>query len=206
MDAVAGAELLSAVTEEQLQELLDRYKSFGPLPGLLLPFVKSFIPPLPTLFIIALNAAVYGLWLGFLYSWIGLVCGSMASFLLIRKVAGSSLLSRWTEKPKVVRGMQWVRRNGFSYVFLLSLFPMGPFVVINIVAGLARMKLRTFALALAAGKAVMVFAVSFFGYDLSRYWDNPLLLVLILLLIAASWVAGRKLEARYTKSDAGLGA
>ncbi|WP_438447339.1 TVP38/TMEM64 family protein [Gorillibacterium sp. sgz5001074] len=200
MEAMGGAELLmaAAVTEDQLQEFLDRFRSYGPIPGLLLPFLKSFVPPLPTLVIIALNAAVYGLWLGFLYSWVGLVCGCMASFLLVRKIAGHRVLARWTKKPKVARGIRWVEQNAFRYVFLFSLFPIGPFVVINLAAGLARMRFLPYALALASGKAVMVFTVSCFGYDPSRYWENPSRLLYIALLAVLSFVAAKKLEARYS--------
>jgi uncharacterized membrane protein YdjX (TVP38/TMEM64 family) len=94
-------ELLSYLTEENLAMILDKYRSLGPLPGLLLPFMKSFVPPLPTLVIISVNAAVYGLWLGFLYSWIGIVCGCLVTFAIVKKVAGHPYLERWAQKPKV---------------------------------------------------------------------------------------------------------
>ncbi|MEF3301982.1 TVP38/TMEM64 family protein [Paenibacillus sp. GYB003] len=193
------ADLLSSLTEEQLTEWLERYRSFGPLPGMLLTFMKSFVPPLPTLLIVGVNALVYGLWLGFLYSWLGMVAGCLTTFAIVRKIAGSAFLQRWARKPKVQKGMRWVRRNAFSYVFVLSLFPVGPFVVINVAAALAGMRFRSFALAVAAGKAVMVFVVSYIGYDVSRYADNPLLLLYVALFIAASLIVSRKIEAMFAK-------
>lgn len=196
--AIAPSELLLAVNGVQLEEWLRKYEELGPVPGIVLPFLKSFVPPLPTLVIITLNAAAYGLWLGFLYSWIGLVLGCLAAFLLIRKVTDHPKLVRWMSKPKVARGMRWIQRNAFSYVFLLSLFPVGPFIVINIAAGLARIRVTTFVLALASGKAVMVFVVSCFGYDLSMYGEHPTRLLYIVGLVVLSWIAARKLEARYS--------
>ncbi|MBW7459536.1 TVP38/TMEM64 family protein, partial [Paenibacillus sepulcri] len=74
-------DISSLLTEDNLQDLMERYRSFGPLPGILLTFLKSFIPPLPTLVIVGVNAAVYGLWLGFFYSWLGLMLGCTATFL-----------------------------------------------------------------------------------------------------------------------------
>ncbi|MDQ1914458.1 TVP38/TMEM64 family protein [Paenibacillus sp. GD4] len=192
-------EWITNVTEENLLALLEQFRSWGPLPGILLTFLKSFIPPLPTLLIVGLNAVVYGLWLGFLYSWIGMVSGCMATFLLVRRIAGHRLLERWYRKPKVQRGMLWIRRNAFSYVFLLSLFPVGPFVVVNMAAGLAGMRIRSFALAVAAGKGIMIFTVSYFGHDPSRYAENPWSLLYIAAMIIGSLVVIRKLEARYTK-------
>lgn len=195
------ADFITSITEEQLLEWLERFRSFGPLPGILLTFLKSFVPPLPTLLIVGVNAAVYGLWLGFLYSWIGMVGGCLLTFLLVRKIAGHPYLERWARKPKVRKGMQWVRRNAFSYVFLLSLFPVGPFVVINIAAGLAGMQFRSFALAVAGGKAIMIFIVSYIGHDISRYVEDPVRLVYVVLFIAVSLFVSRKIESRFAKES-----
>lgn len=190
-------ELLSYLTEDNLMLLLDKYRSLGPLPGLLLPFMKSFIPPLPTIVIISVNAAVYGLWLGFLYSWIGIVCGCLVTFAIVKKVAGHPYLVRWSQKPKVQRSLNWARRHAFNYVFILSLFPLGPFVVINMAAGLVRMRFRSFLLAVASGKAVMVLSVSYIGYDLKRFLNNPFELIYVALFIAASLLISKRVEKRF---------
>lgn len=188
---------LSSLTEEDLIAWLERYRSFGPLPGILLTFAKSFIPPLPTILIVGVNAAVYGLWLGFLYSWIGIVGGCLATFLIVRRIAGHPFLDRWARKPKVQRSLLWVRRNAFSYVFLLSLFPVGPFVVINMAAAVARMRFASFFIAIAAGKAVMVMSVSLIGHDVGRFIRNPVELVYVVLFIAVSLYISKKIEKRF---------
>lgn len=188
------------MTEEaQWLQWLEQYRSLGPLPGILLPFLKSFVPPLPTMIIIGWNAAVYGLWLGFLYSWIGVFAGCLTTFLLVRKAAEHPYMRRWSEKPKVQRGMVWLRRNAFSYVFVLGLFPIGPFVVVNVVAGLARMNVRSYALAVAAGKGIMIFTVSYFGHDPALYAEHPWRLLYLVLLAGGSLWASKKLEAKFTK-------
>lgn len=192
-------QLLAALTEEQLLEWLEQYRSFGPIPGLLLPFLKSFVPPLPTIGIIGWNAVVYGLWLGFLYSWIGLIAGSILTFLIIRSIAGRPFVERWTRRSKIARTMEWIRANGFLCVFLLSLLPVGPFVVINTAAGLARMHIRSFALAIALGRGVMIFTVSYIGHDPYRYVEQPWRLVFVILLIALSVILGKRMEAFFAR-------
>lgn len=191
------SELLSYLTEENLVMILDKYRSLGPLPGLLLPFMKSFVPPLPTLVIVSVNAAVYGLWLGFLYSWIGIVCGCLVTFAIVKKVAGHPYLERWAQKPKVQKSLLWARRQAFNYVFILSLFPVGPFVVINMAAGLVGMRFRSFLVAVAAGKAVMVLSVSFIGHDPMRFIENPYELIYVALFIVISLVISKKIEKRF---------
>ncbi|MBD0382091.1 TVP38/TMEM64 family protein [Paenibacillus sedimenti] len=191
------SELLSYLTEENLAMLLEKYRSLGPFPGIFLTFMKSFIPPLPTIVIISVNAAVYGLWLGFLYSWIGIVSGCVVTFLLVKKLGSHRYLERWAQKPKVQKALLWARRHAFSYVFVLSLFPVGPFVMINMAAGLVRMKLRSFLIAVALGKAVMVLSVSYIGYDLKRFIEHPFQLVYVVLFIVLSLMISKRIEKRF---------
>lgn len=190
---------LTSLTEEDVRSFLDQYRSFGPLPGIALTFLKSFVPPLPTIVIVGVNAAVYGLWLGFLYSWIGMILGCLTTFLIFRRIGEHPYARNWENKPRVQKSMRWIRRNAFSYVFLLSLFPVGPFVVINIAAALARMPLRSFLIAILFGKAVMVLSVSYIGHDLGRFVREPLELVYVILFVAASFVVSKKLEAKFTR-------
>lgn len=191
------SEYITSLTEDDLKAWLEQYRSLGPLPGILLTFAKSFIPPLPTLLIVGVNAAVYGLWLGFLYSWIGIVGGCLTTFLIVRRIAGHPWLDRWVRKPKVQRGLVWIRRNAFSYVFLLSLFPVGPFVAVNIAAAVARMNFRSFLIAILFGKAIMVMTVSLIGYDLQRFVERPIELVYVALFVGLSLYISRKMEKRF---------
>jgi uncharacterized membrane protein YdjX (TVP38/TMEM64 family) len=186
-------------TEENLKYLFEQYAALGPLPGILLTFIKSFIPPIPTIVLITINAAVYGLWFGFLYSFIGLIGGSLTFFLILRKLAGTRYAERLTSKPKVQRGLKWVRRNSFSYVFLLSLFPIGPFVVINIVAAVAKMSLRKFATGIILGKAIMVFTISYLGQDWAMFIRDPMKLLYIGVFLALSIHISRRIEQNYTR-------
>ncbi|WHY19219.1 TVP38/TMEM64 family protein [Paenibacillus sp. G2S3] len=193
-------DIMSWLTEDNLRHLLEQYRSFGPFPGIALTFMKSFIPPLPTIAIVGLNGAVYGLWLGFLYSWIGLVAGCVTTFWIIRKVASHRYLRKWAERPKVAKSMTWVRQSGFSYVFLLSIFPVGPFVVINMAAGLAGMRFRSYLLALTVGKAIMVFAVSYIGNDLERFIRQPWEIIYVVLFIGLSLWGVKAIEARFART------
>lgn len=193
------SDILSHLTEENLKELLEKYRGLGPIPGILLTFMKSFVPPLPTILIVGVNAAVYGLWLGFLYSWIGIVSGCLVTFLIVRKIAGHPYLDRWAQKPRVQKSLIWVRQNAFSYVFLLSLFPVGPFVVINMAAAVARMRLRSFLIAILFGKAIMVLSVSIVGHDLMRFVRNPIELIYVVLFVSASLWISKRIEARFTR-------
>ncbi|MFD1957434.1 TVP38/TMEM64 family protein [Paenibacillus thailandensis] len=192
---------LSSLTEEDIRRFVEQYRSLGPLPGMLLTFLKSFVPPLPTIVIVGVNAAIYGLWAGFLYSWLGMIAGCITTFLLFRRLAEHPFARKWASKPKVSKAIRWVRRSGFSYVFLLSLFPVGPFVIINIAAALARMPFRSFLIAILFGKAVMVLSISIIGHDAERFYRQPLELLYVVLFVAVSYVVSKWLEARFAKAE-----
>lgn len=197
----ASLDIMSYITEENIRFWLEKFRSLGPLPGILLTFMKSFVPPLPTLLIVGVNGAVYGLWAGFLYSLIGMVLGCTVTFLIVREIGKSAFVERWANKPRVQRSMVWIRRNAFSYVFLLSIFPVGPFVIINVAAGIARMRLLSFLLAVSFGKAIMIFCVTYIGSNVAQFMEHPVRWGGVLLFIAASLWASRKLERHFTRSS-----
>lgn len=192
-------DLLSYMTEENLREWMERFRALGPLPGIFLTFLKSFVPPLPTAVIVGVNAAAYGLWLGFLYSWIGLVAGCMTTFLIVRAVASRPYFRRWAERPRVQKSLLWARRNAFSFVFILSMMPVGPFAIVNTAAAVVQMPRRAFLLAIAGGKAIMVLAVSYVGHDLARFVERPYELLYVVGFLAFSFWASRRAEAYFTR-------
>ncbi|KAA8784145.1 TVP38/TMEM64 family protein [Paenibacillus amylolyticus] len=195
----AALDIMSYITEENIRFWLEKFRSLGPLPGILLTFMKSFVPPLPTLLIVGVNGAVYGLWAGFLYSWIGMVLGCTVTFLIVREIGKSAFVEKWARKPRVKRSMVWIRRNAFSYVFLLSIFPVGPFVIINVAAGIARMRLLSFLLAVGLGKGIMIFSVTYIGSNVEQFLDHPVRWIGVVLFIALSLWASRKLERHFTR-------
>ena len=53
---------------ENIENLAAQYRALGPVLGILLPFLESFLPFLPLAVFVVANASAFGLWLGFLLS------------------------------------------------------------------------------------------------------------------------------------------
>lgn len=182
---------------EHLQRTLRSYSAYGPLPGIFLPLLESFIPVLPLLVFVAANANIYGFWLGSLYSWIGVCSGSMLLFWIARKLGkrfGSWIRRRF---PKSVRFFDWIEQKGFTPIFFLACFPFSPSALINIVSGLSNVSFRSFMLAIMLGKAVMILSVSLLSFDISSIAQEPWRPVLTVALILGMWLGGKRVEARY---------
>lgn len=189
------------MNREDIQSLLDRYSALGPLPGILLPLLEALLPILPLVVFVVANASAYGMWAGFLYSWIGVCAGAMLVFLLSRwfgRRYGSRVRRRF---PKTEKFFTWVERRGFTPVFLLSCFPFSPSALVNISAGLSNMPLHTFMTAILLGKAVMIFTLSFLGYDLQAMADQPWRIGAAVAVLILMWFGGKKLEARYGTNE-----
>ena len=187
-------------TLENIMDLIQEYRSFGPLPGIVLPMIEAFLPFLPLVLFVMANASAFGLWLGFLYSWLGSCLGALLLFLLIRKYGQKRIFSFLSKHPKVRKLMDWVDRHGFGPLFLLLCFPFTPSVVVNIVAALSKISIYQYMLAVAIGKMVMIFTMSFVGYDLHSLITQPYRTAVVFLVIFILWYVGKRIEVRLNKS------
>ncbi len=184
---------------ENIIELTQSYRAFGPLIGFLLPFIEAFLPFLPLFVFVFANATAYGLWLGFLLSWSGSVIGAYAVFLLIRKYGRARLMNFMTRHEKVQKLIHWVERNGFGPLFLLLCLPFTPSALVNLVAGLSNIRRHYYLLTVMAGKFVMVFTISFVGYDLRALFTQPVRTAIVVLVIILLYIIGKILEKRLNK-------
>lgn len=187
-------------TIENIMELLSQYRSFGPLPGILLPMLEAFLPFLPLFLFVMANANAFGLWLGFLFSWTGAVLGALLVFWIFRRYGQGRLLRFLQRHPKVQKGMDWIERHGFGPIFLMLCFPFTPSALVNIVAGLSKISMAQYMLAVIAGKMVMIFTISFVGYDIRALITNPARTALVLVVIAILWYIGKRIEVKMNMS------
>ncbi|MFD0048800.1 TVP38/TMEM64 family protein [Actinomycetes bacterium NPDC127524] len=187
-------------TLDYILELMQKYKSFGPIPGILLPMLEAFLPFLPLFVFVFANASAFGLWFGFLFSWIGAITGALLVFWIFRKYGQRKALKFLHKHKQVQKLMNWVDRHGFGPLFLLLCFPFTPSAVVNIVAGLSRVKPVQYILAVLGGKMVMIFTISFVGYDLRSLIHKPVRTVIVFLVIFILWYAGKLIEGRLNKS------
>lgn len=186
-------------TVENIENLAAHYRTLGPLIGILLPFIEAFLPFLPLVVIVVANASSYGLWLGFLLSWIGTVLGSYAVFLIVRRFGKHPRLKVFIEKEKVQKLIKWVDMRGLSPLFILLCFPFTPSVLVNIVAGLSNIKKKYYLFVIMAGKFVMIASMSALGYDLKALLTDPVKLIFAGIGIFLLWIIGKGFEKHLNK-------
>ena len=181
---------------DNILELSRDYRSLGPLIGFFLPFLEAFLPFLPLFAFVFANASAYGLWIGFLLSWAGTTIGSYTVFLVVRKYGRARILRFLMKYERVQKLIHWVETHGFGPLFLLLCFPFTPSALVNLVAGLSNMKKKSYLLTLLAGKFVMIFTISFIGYDIKELITKPLRTAIVLVVIVLLWFIGKQIERR----------
>ncbi len=175
---------------------LQQYEALGPVFGLLLPFIESFLFFLPLVFIIIANANAFGTMQGFILSFVGIVLGNVTVFVITRKFSGR--ISQWIRrKYKRSRALlHWIEKRGFAPIFLYSCMPFAPSIAINVISGLSRIPVRIFAAAILLGKAFAVFIITWIGHDILSLLYNPWKLILTVSLLLLLYVLGRVIELR----------
>lgn len=186
---------------EYIKELLSDYERLGPLPGILLPFIEAFLPFLPLIVFVLANAAAYGLLKGFLYSWLGSSIGSIMVFLIIRKLGKKRVFRKVRKNKQVHQVTEWLEKHGFGPLFLLLCFPFSPSSVINVVAGLSKVSVQQFILAVFLGKSVMIFSIAYIGSSIFEFAKNPKKTIIVGICIVLFWVVGKYVEKRLQRKS-----
>ncbi|MEG0383970.1 MAG: TVP38/TMEM64 family protein [Solibacillus sp.] len=184
---------------DNLEAVIEQYKLLGPFAGIILTFIESFIPILPLFVIVVANASAYGLFWGFLLSWLGTVAGSYAFFLLIRKFGNHRIFKPIKGQQQIKKLIHWVDIRGFTPLFILLCLPFTPVVVVNSVAGLSNIKRKYYLFTLFASKPVMIFLMSYLGSDLRAILSAPVKIIVSGLIILAIWGIGKFVERSLNK-------
>ncbi|MEK4424162.1 TVP38/TMEM64 family protein [Solibacillus sp. FSL K6-1523] len=191
--------MLDWLTIDNVEAVIEQYKSLGPFMGIFLTFIESFVPILPLFVIVVANAGAYGLFWGFLLSWLGTVAGSYAFFLLIRKFGKHRIFRFIKEQQQIKKLIHWVDLRGFTPLFILLCLPFTPVVLVNSVAGLSNLKKKYFLFTLIASKPVMIFLMSYLGSDLRAILSAPMKIVVSGLIILVIWGLGKLFERSLNK-------
>nr|WP_300095490.1 VTT domain-containing protein [Sedimentibacter sp.] len=147
-------------------------EQIGPVAGMILPVIEAFIPVLPLVAFVIINVAVFGFFMGYLYSWIGNCLGSFLLFMLIRKIGGRKIENK-IEKSKYKGTLEKIRKKNLTVLFFLYCFPFTPSFLISGTAALTNMNTQQFLLALLPSKFVMILSLAFIGQNVSSYFENP---------------------------------
>ena len=174
------------------ETLLDGFGDLGPLAPITLAMVESFFPPLPLIAIVALNVAAHGGFLGFAYSWIGVLLGGTLMFLLWRRVVKRFFWKVASRSEKLEKAQRWVSRLDVASLFMLSVLPFTPTSFMHFAFGISDFDEKRYLITMLLGKGVMVAMMALFGQSIVSSLKNPVYLILAVVLWGGMYWASKQ--------------
>lgn len=166
---------------------------FGPILACLLIIFESIIPILPLFVFITVVFLRFGIFIGFILSWILTIIGCVISFLFVRYISDKYIKSKNT---KIYKLINIIEKLSFSELVIIIAIPFTPAFLINIAAGLSNMSLKRFLVALCIGKISLIAFWGFIGTSLIESLLNPIILfkigILLLFVYLLSIIVNKK--------------
>jgi uncharacterized membrane protein YdjX (TVP38/TMEM64 family) len=100
------------------------------------------IAVMPAFLLTLAAGALWGFWFGLLFAMTGAVTGATCAFLGSRSILRQYVERYVNRHPRMVAIDRAVEQEGARLVFLLRLSPAVPFVLLNYVLGVSRIRLR----------------------------------------------------------------
>ncbi|WP_300920541.1 TVP38/TMEM64 family protein, partial [uncultured Dubosiella sp.] len=154
---------------QKLQHLIQRAGVWGPVLFIIFQALQVIVPVLPGGVSGSLAMLCFGTWTGYLYSYIGVILGSCLAFWLVRRY-GVKILSWLVSEQTFDKYYTKLQnsKNFTKYFAILIFLPVAPDDLLCMIAGLTKMKFRTFLIIILLGKPVSSFFYSYFIMRLMR--------------------------------------
>lgn len=169
-------------------------------------FVNLWFPAAAVLTLLA--GFLYGTVMAVIYVDASTVLGSLLAFWISKYFAGKWVQNKW--HGQLMGFNKEVSRRGSVYLLLVRLIPMMPFLLVNFLAGLTRVPLKTFIWTTALGSLPGILIFSYAGHHLlnitsmDRVVTPKVIIAFILLAVfAGSFVIIKKImfKNRHEKSE-----
>lgn len=155
---------LSDLTQEEIQDFLASKGALAPLLFILITFLQVTIIPIPSPITVLVGNYLFGFWGSFVYSYIGMLAGSLLAFYLGR-VFGRKFIN-WlvSDKSTVDNYLEKIKVKGNVLLFLMFLFPFFPDDLLCSVAG--------------------IMSISFFSFFLMQVFTRSITILITLLVLS----------------------
>lgn len=153
---------------EMGRQLLDT--PFGPL-AVIGGYIALVLMGMPVIVLITVGALIFTPWPGMAYALIGMVMGAVVTY-GIGRFTGAQTMDRWT-KGRLALVAKHLQNRGLLTIMAVRMLPVAPFIVVNMLAGALRVRLRDYVLGTFLGLLPGTVLISVFMGRLSAAWQSP---------------------------------
>ena len=180
-----------------LEAWLASFGAWAPLVTIALSALQVIVAPIPGQVTGLVNGYLFGMWLGALYSLIGVMLGS-GIILALTRHWGRPLAARLVPPAQLDRLDHLVERRGELFFFLIFLFPFLPDDLTCFAIGLTRLSIGRMLVWIALGRLPGLIVASWMGAHATSV--SPLgwaiLIAVVCLLALAYWRWRNAIETR----------
>ena len=181
---------------------LESMGMWGPILGCFLILIESILPFLPLFVFITINFLAYGKIIGFLISWIFTCLGCVISFFLFRKNIQTWLYRHLKSKGLISKKtIDLITNLKFEQLTTIIALPFTPAFLVNIAAGLSKMKFKKFIMAILIGKVFIVYFWGFVGVSLLDSIKNPIYLVRVAVLLFIAYILSMIINKKFNFNE-----
>ncbi|MEW6492534.1 MAG: TVP38/TMEM64 family protein [Cyanobacteriota bacterium] len=140
--------LLGGIDPKQLQVWLDRAGIWAPLIYIVLYTVATILV-LPSTALNLTGGAIFGPWLGTLWTSVAAIIAAVVTFAFTRTVGRDVIAHRLAGRWQAMDAE--IRQGGLFYMFAIRLLPIIPYGLVNFAAGLTSIRFRDYLLGTVLG-------------------------------------------------------
>jgi len=175
-------DLFHAIRKGEVDEITAIFKNnfgYAIVISLLIMIVQNSFTIIPLILVITLNYYSFGFIYGFLWSWISSVIAGMVIFYAARYWFQDFVIGKVTKHKDM---LEKIEQKGMRYVLYGRVFPFFPTSLLNIMAGISHISLRSFTLGTAIGNFIYFFILCLIPFGVFSTDINPILLICIILM------------------------
>ncbi|WP_445487375.1 TVP38/TMEM64 family protein [Niallia sp. 03133] len=138
--------------------------------------IQNSFTIIPLLVVISLNYYCFGFMYGFIWSWISSILAAIIIFIFVRYWFQELPLSK-----KYHNFLEKIEKKGLSYVIYGRIFPFFPTSILNIIAGISSISLKTFIIGTTIGNFFYFFILALIPLGFVSINIHPVILFLIIV-------------------------
>lgn len=167
--------------QEAIRNFVNQFGIFAPLIFIFLQIVQVIITPFSHYAVSIAGGFIFGIWLGFIYNWIGRVIGTIIAFYIAR-IFGRKILKHIITKESLKK-YDYLFEKGKLLLFLAYFLPIFPDDEITYLAGFSKINSKIFILLIVLGHASGSLALAYIGNDIQSITKLPFILISIVTFI-----------------------
>lgn len=151
---------------------VDTHPLLAPIIFFALQIFQILVPIIPGSVTLTAGVVLFGPWLGFFYNYTSIVIGSTLAFLLAR-FYGQKLIIHYIDSKSQAKYLKWIENDKkFTRIFAIAiLLPGAPDDILSMIAGISKMKLKTFIIIMIIAKPLSIAAYSG-AFTFLKKWLN----------------------------------